>query len=184
MSGGSSPGEYLCCGARQLRRFDPVLMTLTENPMSRRIALSVAAGVVVLAGAGAGAFALAYAGEQPPALADSAARYTAPGGGRDGSLTFATEVTASSGTKSVKVLAWPEKSSLGEKGLTEKDMAAAESAVCAPVGGDTVRCTYTVTVTAADATSSPRGVWQVAVLATAKDGTTTLDTTAADFTVR
>ncbi|WP_329343084.1 DUF5707 domain-containing protein [Streptomyces sp. NBC_00663] len=152
--------------------------------MSRRIALSVAAGVVVLGGAGAGAFALAYAGEQPPSLDDSTARYTAPDGGRDGSLTFATEVTASSGTKSVKVLAWPEKSSLGKKGLAEKDMAAAESAVCTAAGGDTVHCTYTVTVTAADAKSSPRGAWHVAVLATAKDGTTTLDTTAADFTVR
>ncbi|MGQ4353022.1 DUF5707 domain-containing protein [Streptomyces drozdowiczii] len=152
--------------------------------MSRRIALSVAAGVVVLAGAGAGAFTFAYAGERPPALADSNARYTAPDGDRGGLLTFATMVTTSSGTKSVQVLAWPEKSSLGEKGLTEKDMAAAEPAVCAPAGGDTVHCTYTVTVTAADAASSPRDVWQVAVLATAKDGTTTLDTTAADFTVR
>jgi hypothetical protein len=47
-----------------------------------------------------------------------------------------------------------------------------------------VRCTYTAPVTRADAESSPRGLWHVSVLATAKDGTTTLDTEAADFTVR
>ncbi|MDX3847556.1 DUF5707 domain-containing protein [Streptomyces europaeiscabiei] len=150
--------------------------------MSRRIALSVAAGVVVLGGVGS--FALAHAGEQPPALADSAARYTAPEGDRNGSLTFVSDVTASSGVKSVKVLAWPASSSFAKKGLTAKDMAAVESAVCKPSGEDTVRCTYTVGVSSADAASSPRGVWHVAVLATAQDGTTTLDTEAADFTVR
>ncbi|GAB7110137.1 hypothetical protein JCM4814A_84520 [Streptomyces phaeofaciens JCM 4814] len=150
--------------------------------MSRRIALSVAAGVVVLGGAGA--FALAHAGEQPPALADSAARYTAPDGARDGSLTFVTDVTASSGVKSVKVLAWPENSAFAEKGLTAKDMAATESAVCEPSGKETVRCTYTTEVTGSDAESSPRGVWHIAVLATANDGTTTLKTEAAHFTVR
>ncbi|MFB7734442.1 DUF5707 domain-containing protein [Streptomyces sp. NPDC056112] len=150
--------------------------------MSRRIALSVAAGVVILGGAGA--LALAHAGEQAPAPAHSSARYTAPDGDRDGSLAFVTDVTASSGVKSVKVLAWPQNSSFAEKGLTAKDMAAAESAVCKPSGQNTVRCTYTVKVTGADAESSPRGVWHVAVLATAKDGTTTLDTKAAGFTVR
>ncbi|MGW6739855.1 DUF5707 domain-containing protein [Streptomyces sp. NPDC055025] len=150
--------------------------------MSRRIALSVAAGVVVLGGAGA--FVLAHAEERTPALAHSTARYTAPDGTRDGSLVVVTDVTASSGVESVKVLAWPQKSSFAEKGLTAKDMAAAESAVCEPSGQDTVRCTYTAEVTGADAESSPRGVWHVAVLATAQDGTTTLDTEAADFTVR
>ncbi|MER5195005.1 DUF5707 domain-containing protein [Streptomyces sp. NPDC002755] len=151
--------------------------------MSRRIALSVAAGVVVLGGAGAGAFALAHAGEQRPALADSTARYTAPDGDRDGSLTFATDVTVSSGVKSVKVLAWPQSSSFAKNELTTKDMAAAEPAVCKPSGEDTVRCTYTARVTGSDAESSPRGLWHIAVLATAQDGTTTLDTEAADFTV-
>ncbi|MFJ8790628.1 DUF5707 domain-containing protein [Streptomyces sp. NPDC102462] len=150
--------------------------------MSRRIALAVGAGVVTLSGAGA--FALAHAGEQTPALAHSTARYTAPDGDRDGSLVFATDVTASSGVRSVKVLAWPQKSSLAEKGLTAEDMAAAQQAVCTPSGRDTVRCTYTAEVTTADAESSPRGVWHVAVLATAQDGTTTLDTEAADFSVR
>ncbi|MGW6921712.1 DUF5707 domain-containing protein [Streptomyces sp. NPDC054950] len=148
----------------------------------RRIALSVAAGVVVLGTAGA--FALAHAGEQPPALADSTARYTAPDGDRDGSLSFRTDVTASSGVKSVKVLAWPESSSFAEKQLTTKDMAAAEPAVCEPSGQDTVRCTYTAEITASDAESAPRGLWHIAVLATAQDGTTTLNTEASDFTVR
>ena len=62
-------------------------------------------------------------------------------------------------------------------------MAAVESAHCKPSGGDTVRCTYKVAVTRDDADTSPRGLWHVAVLATAKDGDTTLDTKAADFTV-
>ncbi|MFF9126460.1 DUF5707 domain-containing protein [Streptomyces sp. NPDC014889] len=150
--------------------------------MSRRVALSVVAGVALLGGAGA--FALAQAGEQPPALAHSTARYTAPGGDRDGSLVFVTDVTASSGVKSVKVLAWPQHSSLAEKSPTARDMAAAEPAVCKPSGQDTVRCTYTAEVTGADDESSPRGAWHVAVLATAQDGTTTLDTEAAGFTVR
>ncbi|MEU1300154.1 DUF5707 domain-containing protein [Streptomyces shenzhenensis] len=152
--------------------------------MSRRVALAVAAGVVSLGGAAAGAFALAHAGEQTPTLAHSTARYTAPEGDRDGSLTFVTDATAPSGVKSVKVLAWPQNSSLAEKSLTAKDMAAAQSAACRPSGQDTVRCTYTAEVTTADAESSPRGAWHVAVLATAQDGTTTLDTEAADFTVR
>ncbi|WP_405849060.1 DUF5707 domain-containing protein [Streptomyces sp. NBC_01518] len=150
--------------------------------MSRRIVLSVTAGVVVLGGAGA--FALAYAGDQQsPVLTHSTARYTAPDGDRDGSLTFTTDVTASSDVKSVKVLAWPAHSSFAKKGLTAKDMAAAESAVCKPSVGDTERCTYKVTITRADTDGSPRGLWHVAVLATAEDGGTTLDTKTADFTV-
>ncbi|WP_449353495.1 DUF5707 domain-containing protein, partial [Streptomyces shaanxiensis] len=138
--------------------------------MSRRIAVSVAAGVVVLGGAGG--FALAYAGDQSPAPAHSTARYTAPTADRDGSLTFTTEVTASSDVKSVKVLAWPANSSFAKKGLTAKDMAAVESAVCKPSGGDSQRCTYKVPVTRADAEGSPRGQWHVAVLVTAEDGDT------------
>ncbi|MER5786866.1 DUF5707 domain-containing protein [Streptomyces sp. NPDC001980] len=151
--------------------------------MSRRIALSVVAGVVVLGGAGA--FALAYAGDQDPspALAHSTVRYTAPDGGRDGSLSFTTEVTAPSGVKNLKVLAWPEKSEFATKPLTTKDMASVESATCTPAGGHTVRCVYKTAVSAADAASSAHGAWHIAVLATAEDGHTTLDTKAADFTL-
>ncbi|MEU6687283.1 DUF5707 domain-containing protein [Streptomyces sp. NPDC046832] len=150
--------------------------------MPRRVVLSLAVGVVVLGGAGA--FAVAYAGNQPPVVAHSTARYTAPDAGRDGSLTFRTEVTASSGVKSVRVLAYPASSSLAEKEPTAKEMAAAEPAGCKPVGEDTVRCTYTVQVSAAEAASSPHGPWRFAVLATAADGGTALDTQAAGFTVR
>ncbi|MER5373329.1 DUF5707 domain-containing protein [Streptomyces sp. NPDC002553] len=149
--------------------------------MSRRIVLSLTAGVVVLGGAGA--LALAHAGGRSPVLAHGTARYAAPEGDRDGSLTFNTDVTASSGVKSLKVLAWPAKSTFAKKGLTAEDMAAAEKAVCRPAGGDAVRCTYRVPVAPADAEASPRGLWHVAVLATAKDGDTTLNTKAADFTV-
>ena len=63
------------------------------------------------------------------------------------------------------------------------ETAGAESAVCKPSGADTARCTYKVTVSRADAVGSPRGLWHVAVLATAKDGETTLKTGAADLTV-
>lgn len=59
----------------------------------------------------------------------------------------------------------------------------AESATCEPSGHDTARCTYTVPVTATDADASPSGLWHVAVLATADDGSSTLDPEAADFTV-
>ncbi|WP_446038502.1 DUF5707 domain-containing protein [Streptomyces sp. SID1121] len=149
--------------------------------MSRRIVLSLTAAVVVLGGAGA--FAFAQAGERSPSLAHSTAHYAAPAGERDGSLTFTTDVTSSSGVKDVKVLAWPAGSSFAERGLTAKDMATAEPATCKPLNEDTVRCTYKVAVTTTDAKASPRGVWHVAVLADAKNGTTTLNTKAADFTV-
>ncbi len=62
-------------------------------------------------------------------------------------------------------------------------MAATESAVCKPSRGDAERCTYKVTITRADTDGAPRGLWHVAVLATAEDGGTTLDTKTADFTV-
>ncbi|MFD5537948.1 DUF5707 domain-containing protein [Streptomyces sp. NPDC127079] len=152
--------------------------------MSRRIALSVVAGAVVLAGAGA--FALAYAGDRDPvpALAHSSVHYTAPSGGRDGSLSFTTEVSAPSGVSGLKVLAWPERSGFAKKQPTAGEMAAVESATCTPAGGHTVRCVYEAAVSAADAASSPHGAWHVAVLATAKDGSTALDRRAADFTVR
>ncbi len=143
--------------------------------------MSVAVGAVALAGVGA--LGLAYAGDQPPALAHSTARYTAPAGERAGALTFTTDVTSSSGIKSVKVLAWPAKSLLAKKALTAKEMADAESAVCEASGEDTARCTYKVTVSRADADGSPRGPWHVAVLVTAKDGETTFKSRATDFTV-
>ncbi|KUO07972.1 DUF5707 domain-containing protein [Streptomyces sp. DSM 15324] len=149
--------------------------------MSRRTALSVVAGAVVLAGAGA--FALAHAADPAPRLTHSTARYSAPDGARDGSFTFSTQVEASSGVKSLKVLAWPEKSGLAKKQPTAAEMRRAESARCTPAGEDTVRCVYTVKVTGADAASFPRGSWHVATLATAADGTTALDTEAVDFTV-
>ncbi|MEU1160764.1 DUF5707 domain-containing protein, partial [Streptomyces sp. NPDC005921] len=81
--------------------------------------------------------------------------------------------------------AWPEKSGFAKESLTAKDLAAAEvdSATCTPAGGHTVRCVYTAPVSAADAASSAHGAWHIAVLATAKDGHTTFDTKAADFTL-
>lgn len=150
--------------------------------MSRRIALSVAASVVVLAGAGASVFAYAADQPTPPALAHSTAHYTAVGP-HAGSLAFSTDVTASSGVKSVKTLAWPENSSLTTQPPTAHDMAQVESATCKPAGSKTTHCTYTLPPAAATR-PMPHGVWHIAVLATAKDGTTTLNTKAAGFTVK
>ncbi|MFD8820072.1 DUF5707 domain-containing protein [Streptomyces sp. NPDC059627] len=149
--------------------------------MSLLASLSFVAVVLVLGGAGA--FALGYAEDQPPALAHSTVRYTAPDGGRDGSLTFATEVTAPSDIVSMKVLAWAENSSLVDRPVTVKEMAQTESATCKSAGQSTTRCVYRAAVSAADAASSPHGTWHVAVLAMARDGRTILDTKAADFTV-
>ncbi|MFG3164990.1 DUF5707 domain-containing protein [Streptomyces sp. NPDC048232] len=150
--------------------------------MSRRIILGSAAALVVLGGAGA--FALAHAGEQPPALNNSSARYMAPAADREGSFTFTTDVTAASGVKSLKVLAWPADSpSVAKDPLTEKELAAAESATCKPAGDDTARCTYKVTVTAAEATESAKGSWHVATLATADNGDTAFNDKTATFTV-
>src|SRR4051812_38437150 len=122
MPGAPPPGEYRGSGQarKACRPTDPDGETL----MSRRIAVSVAAGVVVLGGAGATAY--AYSGDQAPALAHSTARYTAPAGQSDGSLRFTTDVTASSGVRNVKVLAWPVNSSLGEQKPTAKEMTATE----------------------------------------------------------
>jgi uncharacterized protein DUF5707 len=152
--------------------------------MSRRIILSAAAAVVVLGAAGA--FALAQAGEQPPSLKDSAVRYTAPAAGHDGSLSFTTQVTAPSGLKSLKVLAWP-KGAFAGKPLTEKDMKNVESATCKPAGDDTLRCVYRVPVTAADATEAAgagQNTWYVATLATGKNGATVFGDKSATFTTR
>jgi hypothetical protein len=149
--------------------------------MSRRIILGSAAALVVLGGAGA--FALAHAGEQPPALENGTARYTAPAGDREGSFTFTADVTAASGVKSLKVLAWPADGPFAKKGLTEKELSTAESATCKPAGEDTARCTYQVTVTADEAAESEDGRWHVATLATAENGDSAFDDKTATFTV-
>ncbi|MFE5394507.1 DUF5707 domain-containing protein [Streptomyces sp. NPDC056568] len=150
--------------------------------MSRRIILGSAAALVALGGAGA--FALAHAGEQPPALENSTARYTAPAADREGSFTFTTDVTAASGVKSLRVLAWPADSPfVAKNALTEEELAAVESATCEPAGDDTARCTYKVTVTAAEAAESAKGRWHVATLATANNGDTAFNDTTTTFTV-
>ncbi|MEU8534967.1 DUF5707 domain-containing protein [Streptomyces parvulus] len=147
--------------------------------MSRRIIMGSAAALVVLGGGGA--FALAHAGEQPPALNNSTARYTAPAGDREGSFTFTTDVTAGSGVKSLKVLAWPADSPVLVKNpLSQKELAAVESATCKPTGDDTAHCTYRVTVTAAE---SAKGRWHVATLATADNGDISFNDKTATFTV-
>lgn len=149
--------------------------------MSRRIVLSSLAAVVVLGGAGA--FALAQAQDQPIALHNSTARYTAPHAGRNGSLVFTTDVTTSAGVKSLKVLAWPASNpTLAKHPLTKKDMAEVESATCKTIGDDTARCTYKAAVTTADA-ASQHGIWHIATLATGRDGDTVFNAKTSDFTV-
>ncbi|MFB6501580.1 MULTISPECIES: DUF5707 domain-containing protein [unclassified Streptomyces] len=149
--------------------------------MSRRIVLSSAAAVIALGGVGA--FALAHAEERPPAVENGAAHYTAPEGNRDGSFTFTADVTAPSGLKDLKVLAWPAADpAFTKNGLTVKDMAEVESATCRTADDGIARCTYRVTVTAADAAASGKGTWYVATLATADDGGTVFDEKTSTFT--
>jgi hypothetical protein len=133
---------------------------------------------------GAGVFAVARTADEPPVLSESAARYTAPTAKRDGGLVFITDVTASSGLKSLKVLAWPEDGPFGKDKLTAKDMAEVESADCVDAEGDTVVCTYDAPVTAKDLADSPRGTWHIATLATAENGTTAFADRTATFTVK
>ena len=151
--------------------------------MSRRtVILSVVTAALVLGGAGA--YAVAKPSDEPPVLTESAARYSAPTAEREGGFVFITDVTAPSGVKSLKVLAWPENGAFtGEDKLTAKDMAEAESADCAAAEGDTVVCTYTVPVTAEDIADHGPGTWHVATLATAGDGGTAFDDSTVTFTV-
>ncbi|WP_151775061.1 DUF5707 domain-containing protein [Streptomyces abyssomicinicus] len=150
--------------------------------MSRRtVALSMAVAALVLGGAGA--FAVTHTGDRSPALRNTTVRYTAPTADRDGSLVLTTEVTASSGVQSLKVLAWPEAGAFAESAPTEKEMTEVESATCAPAGDDTARCTYKVPVTPEEAADSPSGPWHIATLATAEDGATAFSAKTARFTV-
>lgn len=151
--------------------------------MSRRTVVLSTLTAALLVG-GAAAFAVARTADEPPALSESAARYTAPTAKRDGGLLFVTDVTASSGVRSLKVLAWPEDGPFGKDPLTAKDMAEVESADCVDAEDDTVVCTYDAPVTAEDLADSPRGAWHIATLATAEDGTTTFAARTASFTVR
>ncbi|MDN3029407.1 DUF5707 domain-containing protein [Streptomyces sp. S.PB5] len=149
--------------------------------MSGRIIVGSAAALVVVGGVGA--FALAHAGQQPPVVEHSTARYTAPADDRAGSFTFTADVTADSGVKSLKVLAWPADGPFAKTGLSEKELAAVEPATCTPAGGDTARCTYQVTVSAAEAAEAATGRWYVATLATADNGDTAFADQSATFTV-
>ncbi|MEU9393921.1 DUF5707 domain-containing protein [Streptomyces sp. NPDC048324] len=106
-----------------------------------------------------GILALASAGDQPPVLTHSTARYTAPGTNRAGSLNFTTDVTASSDVKSVKVLAWPVASSLAKKAPATREMTHAAADHCTPSGAHAAPCSYRVTVSRTDADTSPRGKW-------------------------
>ncbi|WNF28985.1 DUF5707 domain-containing protein [Streptomyces sp. C11-1] len=145
----------------------------------RAVTISALAGVALLAGAGAYAFA-GEARSTGPEVTHASVAYVAPGAGQDGSLTFTAEVADDSGVRGLKVLAWP--TSMAPAPNAE-EMAHAEPAACEPAGAETARCTYTVKVTAADAAESPKGAWNVAVLASAKDGGRAFAPKAADFTV-
>ncbi|MBN0046070.1 hypothetical protein JS756_18570 [Streptomyces actuosus] len=145
--------------------------------MSRRIIVSSLAGATVLGAAGAYAF-VARASESGPALRGATAVYEAPDAGRDGSLAFTARASDDSGVRSVKVLAWPDSM---KPAPAVKEMAAVESAACAPAGDGAATCRYAVPVTGADAAGSPGGVWHIAVLVTAKDGDTAFVPRAAAF---
>ncbi|MFJ5686425.1 DUF5707 domain-containing protein [Streptomyces sp. NPDC093099] len=159
--------------------------------MFQRIVVPSLVGAVALGGVALGGVASAGPSGTPsgtpsaaapakPTVENSAARYIAPAGGAAGSLTFTAKVTDDSGVRSLKVLAWPKSSDLKP---TAAEVATAESATCEKSSARTSACTYTLKVTPREAAELPEGVWNVSVLATAKDGDTAFVPEAATFSV-
>ncbi|MGW2614608.1 DUF5707 domain-containing protein [Streptomyces sp. NPDC001500] len=156
--------------------------------MSKRILFPSLIGVVVLGGVAAGGLggvaaggiALASASTEPT-LEHGSARYTAPSDGSAGSLAYTVDVSADSGVRSLKVLAWPASSELDP---TAAELRAADgSAECRSTSGRTARCSYGEKVTKQEAADLAEGAWYVSVLVTAKDGGTTFVPRAATFDV-
>ncbi|NEB00681.1 DUF5707 domain-containing protein [Streptomyces sp. SID13726] len=147
--------------------------------MSKRIVLSSLVAVAAVGGITAGGLAVASAATEPT-VEHASARYTAPTGDRDGSLSFTADVSDDSGVRDLKVLAWPLSSQLDP---TAEELRDVESAKCVSVSDETARCTYTLTVTKADAAELATGAWQVSVLATGEDGDTVFVGDAARFEV-
>ncbi|MFE2295209.1 DUF5707 domain-containing protein [Streptomyces sp. NPDC059452] len=149
------------------------------------VTVSALAGVALLAGAGTYAFAgTGSTGSTGPEVTKASATYVAPSADKDGSLTFTARVSDDSGIRNLKVLAWPQTMTPAPDA---EEMAHVESATCEPSGpsGDRAAlCTYRVKVTGAEAAESPKGAWNVAVLASAKDGGRTFALKAAGFTVK
>ncbi|MEW2066965.1 DUF5707 domain-containing protein [Streptomyces sp. NPDC007346] len=152
--------------------------------MSKRVVtISALAGAALLAGAGAYAFA-GETGSTGPEVTEASVEYVAPRADKDGSLTFTARVSDGSGVRNLKVLAWPESMTPAPDA---EDMVHVESATCeppAPSGDKAALCTYKVKVTGAEAAESPKGPWNVAVLASAKDGGRTFAPKAAGFTIK
>lgn len=147
--------------------------------MSKRILVSSIVGVVVLGGVAAGGLAMASSATKTT-LENGSARYVAPSGSAEGTLTFTADVRDDSGVSGLKVLAWPVSSKLDP---TEAELGDADGAKCRSSSAETSRCTYTLKVTKAEAAELPRGSWHVSALATAKDGGTAFVSRAAVFDV-
>ncbi|EKX63281.1 hypothetical protein Sipo8835_25505 [Streptomyces ipomoeae] len=147
--------------------------------MSKRVLISSLIGVLALGGVAAGGIAIASSTAEPT-LEKTSARYVAPTGDKAGSLTFTTDVRDNSGVLDLKVIAWPASSKLDP---TETELELVENAECVSTSDETSRCTYTLTVTKADAAELARGTWYVSALATAKDGDRTFVPRAATFDI-
>ncbi|MEU6348255.1 DUF5707 domain-containing protein [Streptomyces sp. NPDC047072] len=148
--------------------------------MSKRIVVSSVVAVAAVGAITAGGLAIASAATELT-VAKSSARYTAPSGGFEGSVTLTADVSDDSGARGLKVLAWPVSSKLDP---TEAELRSAESATCESVSDETARCTYTVKFSKEEAAELAGGTWQVSVLATAEDGDTKFLPDATTFEVR
>lgn len=147
--------------------------------MSKRLLVPSVIGAVAVGALAAGGYAMASA-TAGTSVENGSARYVAPSPHGAGALTYTADVSDDSGVRSLKVLAWPTSSKLGP---TEAEMRSVEAATCRSTSDTTSRCTYTLKVTQQDAAGLAEGVWDVSVLATAKDGDTKFVPRAATFTV-
>ncbi|MGV9705794.1 DUF5707 domain-containing protein [Streptomyces sp. NPDC003483] len=154
--------------------------------MSKRLAVSVLAGTVVLAGGAAATVALVGTADAAgptgkPVIGKSSSDPVVLGDGGSDALTFTTTVSDDSGIGSVKVLAWPKSSHLAPRA---SEMASVESATCEASSATTSVCTYRTPVDGRkDAADIPTGTWYMAVLVTAGDHSATFSAKASTFTV-
>lgn len=147
--------------------------------MSKRVIVSMLVGLLTAGAFTAGGIALADSGTGP-SLENASARFVAPASDKAGSLTFTADVSDDAGVLDLKVLVWPASSKLDP---TETELELAENAKCVSTSDETVRCTYTLTVTEQDAAESAKGTWHVSALATANDGDRTFAPKAASFDI-
>ncbi|MFC5957400.1 DUF5707 domain-containing protein [Streptomyces pratens] len=148
--------------------------------MFKRVLIGSFVGAVLVGGTAAG-FTMASASTKL-SVENNSARYTAPSGDSAGSFTFTTDVSDDSGVKSLHVLVWPTALKLDP---TEAQVRGTEEkATCRSTSDNASRCTYTLKITKEEEAALEAGTWQVAALATAKDGDTLFVPSAAILEVK